>query len=131
MKTDWVQERKNQLALLDTFFGALRPRESLCFFYAKRTPMSEQSRRVIIGVGRVLSVGDHTEYAYKGERRPLRSVLWERNVRHSVRPSFRDGFLFRTTRYWLLPSARGSIPKSWWPLLQTSTLTLTPTALNS
>ena len=94
VKTDWVQERDNQLALLDTFFGALRPEESLCFFYAKRTPLSEQSRRVIIGVGRVLSVGDHTEYIYEGERRPLRSVLWERNVGHSVRPGFRDGFLF-------------------------------------
>ncbi len=94
VETAWVQERENQLALLDTFFGALRPEESLCFFYAKRTPLSEQSRRVILGVGRILSVGDHTEYAYKGGKRPLRSVLWERNVGHSVRPSFRDGFLF-------------------------------------
>jgi hypothetical protein len=55
--TNWVQERENQLALLDTFFSALRPEESLCFFYAKRTPLSEKSRRVIIGVGRVLSIG--------------------------------------------------------------------------
>ncbi len=38
--------------MLDTFFGAIRPEESLCFFYAKRTPLSEQSRRVIVGVGR-------------------------------------------------------------------------------
>ena len=66
VETAWVQERENQLALLDTFFGALRPEESLCFYYAKRTPLSEQSRRVIVGVGRVLSVGTATEYAYKG-----------------------------------------------------------------
>ena len=78
--TAWVQERDNQLALLDTFFGALRPEESLCFFYAKRTPLSEQSRRVIIGVGRVLSVGQATEYAYSVANPPLRCVLWERNV---------------------------------------------------
>ena len=94
VETAWVQERENQLALLDTFFGALRPEESLCFFYAKRTPLSEQSRRVIVGVGRVLSVGEATEYAYKGNNPPLRSMLWERNVGHSVRPSFADGFLF-------------------------------------
>ena len=37
VETAWVQERENQLALLDTFFGALRPEESLCFFYAKRS----------------------------------------------------------------------------------------------
>ena len=94
VETAWVQERENQLALLDTFFGALRPEESLCFFYAKRTPISEQSRRVIVGVGRVLSVDDASEYAYKGEKPPLRCVLWERNVGHSVRPGFADGFLF-------------------------------------
>lgn len=92
--TAWVQERDNQLALLDTFFGALRPEESLCFFYAKRTPLSEQSRRVIIGVGRVLSVGKETEYAYSVKNPPLRCLLWERNVGHSIRPGFVDGFLF-------------------------------------
>ena len=94
VETAWVQERENQLALLDTFFGALRPEESLCFFYAKRTPLSEQSRRVIVGVGRVVSVGEATEYAYKENNPPLRCVLWERNVDHSVRPGFADGFLF-------------------------------------
>ena len=77
VKTDWVQERENQLGLLDTFFGALRPEESLCFFYAKRTPLSEQARRVIVGVGRVLSVGEATEYAHKVKNPPLHCVLWE------------------------------------------------------
>jgi ATP-dependent exoDNAse (exonuclease V) alpha subunit len=93
-KTAWVQELDNQLALLDTFFGALRPEESLCFFYAKRTPLSDQSRRVIIGVGRVLSVGQPTEYTYSVKDPPLRCSLWERNVGHSIRPGFADGFLF-------------------------------------
>ena len=91
--TAFVQERENQLALLDTFFSALRPEESLCFFYAKRTPLSEQSRRVIVGVGRVLSVGEATEYEH-GENPPLRCVFWDRNVGHSIRPGFADGFLF-------------------------------------
>ena len=94
VETAWVQERENQLALLDTFFGALRPEESLCFFNAKRTPLSEQSRRVIVGVGRVLSVGAATEHAFTGQKPLLRSVLWERNVGHSIRPGFADGFLF-------------------------------------
>ena len=92
--TAWVQERDNQLVLLDTFFGAIRPKESLCFFYAKRTPLSEQSRRVIVGVGRVLSVGQPTEYAYNVKSPPVRCMLWERNVGHSIRPGYMDGFLF-------------------------------------
>ena len=75
VETNWIQERCNQLALLDTFYGALKPQESLCFFYAKRTPLSEQSSRVIIGVGRVLSVGMATEYNYSLKSPPLRCVL--------------------------------------------------------
>ena len=98
--TAWVQEGENQLTLLDTFSSALRPHESLCFFYAKRTPLSDQSRRVIVGVGRLLSVGEPTEYGPPTENGPnvanppLRAMLWERNVGHSVRPGFADGFLF-------------------------------------
>ena len=49
---------------------------------------------MIVGVGRVLSVGDATEYAYKVKNPPLRCVLWEHNVGHSIRPGFTDGFLF-------------------------------------
>ena len=109
--TAWIQERENQLGLLDTFFGALRPEESLCFFYAKRTPLSEQSRRVIVGVGRVLSVGEATEYEYKVENRPLRCVLWERNVGHSIRPGFADGFLFPYQEALALAEGEGVDPE--------------------
>lgn len=35
----WVQERRNQLVMLDTFFGAIEPQVSLVFFYAKKTPL--------------------------------------------------------------------------------------------
>lgn len=93
-KTAWVQERDNQLALLDTFFGAVGREDSLCFFYAKRTPLAEDPRRVIVGVGRALSVGEAVEYRYTTKKPPLRCVLWERNVVHSIRPGFEDGFLF-------------------------------------
>lgn len=95
--TAWVQHKENQFALLDTFFSALRPKESLCFFYAKRTPLSElSSRRVIVGVGRVLSVEPGMEYSYSTDNPPLRSAIWERNIRHSIRPQSKqlDGFLF-------------------------------------
>lgn len=84
--TAWIQEKGNQLAVLDTFFGAVTPGDSLCFFYAKRTPLSEQSRRVIVGVGRVLSVGEPVEYVTRQKSPPLRCVLWERSIGHSIRP---------------------------------------------
>lgn len=92
-ESSWIQERENQLTLLDTFFSAIAPSKSLCFFYAKRTPLSDDHRRVIVGVGRVVDVGPSVEYRYTVETTPLRGMLWDRNVFHSIRPDLKDGFL--------------------------------------
>ncbi|PVX38191.1 AAA family ATPase [Janthinobacterium sp. 78] len=92
----WVQEGANQSIILDTFFSVAKPNESLVFFYAKRTPLVEDTRRVIVGVGRVKSVSAPIEYRYVGGPRPAGKIsgyLWERNVEHSIRPQGRDGFL--------------------------------------
>lgn len=91
----WVQERRNQLVMLDTFFGALKPQASLVFFYAKRTPLTEDRRRVIVGVGRMTSMGPAVEYAYASDApaNALRSMVWERNINHSITPEIGDGFL--------------------------------------
>jgi len=95
-KKTWVQEGTNQRTILDTFFSAAKPDESLVFFYAKRTPMAENVRRVIVGVGRIKSVSAPVEYRYAGGSRPkgkISGYLWERNVEHSIRPNGADGFL--------------------------------------
>ncbi|MFO0686894.1 MAG: AAA family ATPase [Sandaracinus sp.] len=94
-KSGWIQEASNQRVLLDTFFGALKPDESLCFFYAKRTPLADDTRRVIVGVGRVTAVGEPVAYEMDPSvaSPPLRCVLWDRNVSHSIRPNAADGFL--------------------------------------
>lgn len=92
----WVQEGNNQRILLDTFVSAVRPDDSLVFFYAKRTPLAEDPRRVIVGVGRVKTVGAATEYRYAGGSCPADKIsgyLWERNIEHSIRPGGDDGFL--------------------------------------
>lgn len=90
--TAWVQTKRNQLALLDTFFSAVKPSESLCFFYAKQTPLVDDPRRVIVAVGRVAGVGAPVEYRYRGPG-SHRAVIWERAVRHTVRPDIGDGFV--------------------------------------
>lgn len=90
-ETGWVQVKENQQPLLDCFFDHLQPERSLCFFYAKEVPFSEDHRRVLVGVGRVKHIGPAAEYQYTGPG--LRSMLWERMVQHSIRPDFADGFL--------------------------------------
>ena len=93
--TKWLQDHRNQRALLDCFWRHVRPHQSLVFFYAKQVPFVEDTgRRVLIGVGRVKTVGELTEYRYdEPPRDRLRSLLWERMVVHSIRPQFEDGFL--------------------------------------
>lgn len=93
--TAWVQDHRNHRALLDCFWNHIRADESLVFFYAKQVPLVEEAgRRVLVGVGRVQSIGPLTEYSYDGSPEgKIRSLLWERMVVHSIRPGFQDGFL--------------------------------------
>ncbi|NUW43299.1 AAA family ATPase [Nonomuraea rhodomycinica] len=92
----WVQDGRNQLALLDSFFSALRPGSSLALIYAKDIPLLEQrvpGSRILIGAGMVTHVGNHVPWE-KSRPGPLDPVMWERSVSHSIRaPSFSDGFL--------------------------------------
>ncbi len=94
-KTNWMQDHRNHRALLECFWKHVRVEESLVFFYAKQVPLVEDTgRRILVGAGRVLIIGDLTEYEYAGSLDgKIRSLLWERMVIHSIRPSFQDGFL--------------------------------------
>ena len=91
----WVQDRENQSNLLDAFFSAVEPQRSLAFFYAKEVPHTEQRGRVLVGVGWVTGCGNGVEYEYEPHaERPTRSMIWERIVSHSIRPTgFAGGFL--------------------------------------
>ena len=93
--TNWIQDRRNHLALLECFWKHVQPQSSLVFFYAKQVPLVEDTgRRVLIGVGRVKHLGKFTEYKYDGNPGDkLRCMLWECMVTHSIRPDFEDGFL--------------------------------------
>lgn len=91
-RTNWVQDHTNQRALLDAFFGAIAPERSLCFFYVKQSPMVDDADRVLVGAGRVLSMGEPIEYGYASAQK-LRSYVWDRAIAHSIRPGYADGFL--------------------------------------
>ena len=90
----WIQGEKNQAALLNAFFGALKPKQSLIFAYAKRIPLIDDNRCMLIGVGRITSVGELQEWDYDPpQHEGLRSYLWERSVGHTIRPDGKDGVL--------------------------------------
>ncbi len=93
--TSWVQDHRNQLAMLDSFFSGVVPGRSLVFFYAKDVPLLQDRQpgaRVLLGAGRVTGVHPAVEWEYD-RKGLLRSILWERAVDHSIRPPFEDGFL--------------------------------------
>ena len=87
----WVQHADNQQLLLDTFFSAVEPERTLAWIYAKETPLTEDHRRTLIGVGRVKAIGKVIPYVQNGDG--FGSVLWERVINHSIRPTMEDGFL--------------------------------------
>ena len=91
----WVQDKRNQLALLDSFFSALRPRKSLVLLYAKDVPLVEERKpgeRYLIGAGFVDGVDPVVEWDYSSSRRaPLGHVGARSGPLHPA--SFEDGFL--------------------------------------
>jgi hypothetical protein len=90
----WVQHPHNQKVLLDSFFGCLKKKESLVFFYSKDTPFSEPNERVIVGVAKVKSdVGSILDYKFEQGYKGHKSHPWDRCVEHTLTPKENDGFL--------------------------------------
>jgi hypothetical protein len=87
-RTDWIQNDENQRALLDGFAARCIDHESLVFFYAKRTPLADDDRRVIVAVGMLAHKGNVAQYQYdrNAPKDHLRAMMWERPFQHSIRP---------------------------------------------
>jgi len=105
----WIQHEQNQRAMLDTFFSAVRPGSSLVFFYAKETPLSDDPRRTLIGVGRV--TGMTRSLPYGNPRGGFGSATWETPIQHSIRPTMDDGFLLPYSRLLELGREGGLDPR--------------------
>lgn len=87
-RTAWIQDHENQRALLDAFSERAVEEKSLTFFYAKRTPLADDDRRVIIAVGLLKHKGKVEQYKYAADapKGHLRAMMWERPIQHSIRP---------------------------------------------
>lgn len=90
----WVQHPHNQRVLLDSFFGCLKKKQSLVFFYCKDTPFSEPNERVIVGVAKIKSdIGSILEYKFEQGNKGHKSHPWDRCIEHTLTPKETDGFL--------------------------------------
>ena len=90
---NWIQDYKNQKAILDCFYEHIDPLRSLCFLYAKEVPFVEESGRVLIGIGKIHSITQSDKYP-SDTQSDFNSMPWEHIVSHSIRSDFSDGFLF-------------------------------------
>ncbi|QRK05245.1 AAA family ATPase [Archangium violaceum] len=94
----WVFGRARQQALLDLFFGRLVPERSLSFFYSKGGhPLGDNISRLVVGVGRITSIAPAK--AYDVEKGKPTYLMWDRQIRHSIRPDGEDGFLLPYHEY--------------------------------
>ena len=73
----WINDPEESAEIIGNFFGELSPNLSLVFFYAKDGhPLKEDGRRVIVGAGRLLEVGNQLYYPNSDD------PVWSRKVTH-------------------------------------------------
>lgn len=92
-KTNWIQDARNHKAIFNYFYSDVTPEKSLCIAYAKQVPFIEDSRRIVIGIGKVKKIVQAIEHNHTDEG-DLRSMIWETMICHSIREDHKDGFIF-------------------------------------
>lgn len=88
----WVSHGESQKGIFDYFFSGISPHESLIFPYYKQVPFIEDNRRVIGGIGNIVSNIEIYEYESDGSS-DEKNYIWETNAAHSIRVDGKEGFL--------------------------------------
>ncbi|MCY3932427.1 MAG: AAA family ATPase [Acidobacteria bacterium] len=79
----WIFEPDRQRALLTRFWGKLKPRSSLIFYYCNHgNPLDENTRRIVVGVGRIEEVGPQL-YFGSTSRYTDQYPVWSRRITQS------------------------------------------------
>lgn len=90
--TPWVFGRARQEAILKLFASRLTPERSLVFFYCKQgQPLGDTIPRLVMGVGRIAKVAPPK--AYEVSKKKPTHLMWDLQIRHTIRPDGDDGFL--------------------------------------
>lgn len=93
----WISHGKNQRKAFEHFYKGVKDNESLVFPYTKFVPMTETPGRVIVGVGKIASIGSQANYNYKEDyaltEKDVYPAFWERTIQHTIRDDNKNGFL--------------------------------------
>ncbi len=90
--SSWVSHGESQKGIFDYFFSGISPHNSLIFPYYKQVPFIDDNRRVIAGIGNIVSNVEFHEYKSDGSS-DEKNYIWETNAAHSIRVDGKDGFL--------------------------------------
>lgn len=88
----WVSHGESQKGIFNYFFSGISPNNSLIIPYYKQVPFIEDNRRVIAGIGNIVSNVEIHEYESDGSSEE-KNYIWETNATHSIRVDGKDGFL--------------------------------------
>lgn len=90
--SNWVSHGESQKGIFDYFYSGIKPHTSLILPYYKQVPFIEDNRRVIAGIGNIISKVDINEYSSDGSS-DEKNYIWETNAAHSIRVGGKEGFL--------------------------------------
>ena len=88
----WVSHGESQKGIFDYFFSGINPNKSIIFPYYKQVPFIEDNRRVIAGIGNIISKVNINEYNSDGSCNE-KNYIWETNTPHSIRGNDNNGLL--------------------------------------
>ena len=79
----WVFEPDRQRELLKEFWGRLEKNQSLVFFYCNQgNPLDENLNRLLVGVGRISSIGPQQFFGQKPPKFTDDYPVWSRCITH-------------------------------------------------
>ena len=97
--SSWLYGGERQIDILNWFRSNIKVNESICVFYCKNgNPVDDEGRRMIVGIGNVVSVAPIKFYDTDAD---YTYPLWEIFLQHSIRPELKEsnGFLLPYNQY--------------------------------
>lgn len=86
----WINEPQNQKAVLEYYYDNLNEK-SLIVPYLKNVPFTEDSRRVVLGIGFVKNVHNTQHYDSSNAAINITPGLWDKIIEHDI---VNNGFIF-------------------------------------